>query len=229
MEDQFKIFGLPHIAYLLLIPAIAGSLSWWTGSSESRARIVRLTLGFVLLLNELAWYWYFVRQDWFLFPYTLPLQLCDILVWVAVVSALTTYRWPRVLLYYWGLTGTTMALLTPDVSTATFSYLTIRFFVSHGGIIVVVLFLTWKKSLRPGLGSWWRALLALHLYAAGVGLYNYMFGTNFFYLCEKPAEASLLNYLGPWPWYILAGDAIALALFWMLWLPFRTRNSTARS
>lgn len=229
VEDLFKTFGVTHIAFLLMLPAIAGGLAWWTGADERRTKRARLALGAGLLLNELVWYWYFVHQDWFLFPYTLPLQLCDILVWVAVVSALTSRQWPRELLYYWGLTGATMALLTPDVSSATFSYLTIRFFISHGGIMVVLLFLVWKKLLKPRPGSWWRALLYLHLYAAGAGLYNYVFGTNFFFLCGKPGDVSLLDYLGPWPWYVLSGDALALALFWLLGLPFRFGRGASES
>jgi hypothetical integral membrane protein (TIGR02206 family) len=178
----------------------------------------------MLLVNETVWYWYYVQQGWFEFPYTLPLQLCDILVWIAAFTALTANRWSYELLYYWGLAGTTMALLTPDVNSPTFSYLTIRFMVSHGGIIVVILFLTWSRALRPQPGSWWRALLFLHVYAGLITIYNYIFGTNFFYLREKPVEASLLDSMGPWPWYILAGDVLAICLFWLLWLPFRSSN-----
>jgi hypothetical integral membrane protein (TIGR02206 family) len=229
VQDQFRTYELPHIALLMLIPAIAGGLVWWSGTSALRTRFIRIALGIILLINEVVWYWYYVHQGWFIFPYTLPLQLCDILVWIAVVTALTAHRWPYELLYYWGLAGTSMALLTPDVTSPTFSYLTVRFFVSHGGIIVVILFLTWKRLLIPKPGSWWRAWLYLHLYGAGVGFFNYLFGTNYFYLCEKPAEASLLNYLGPWPWYILAGDAIGFALFWLLWLPFRERGHSIRA
>jgi hypothetical integral membrane protein (TIGR02206 family) len=222
--DQFRIFSFPHIILLGLIPLLAAGLAWWTQASDRKARSVRISLGILLMLNELAWYGYYVWQGWFVFPYSLPLQLCDILVWIAIAAALTSSQRTYELLYYWGLAGTTMALLTPDVTTSTFSYLTIRFFVSHGGIIVVILFLTWRRVLRPTRGSNWRALLGLHIYAIFIAAFDYAFDANFFYLLEKPTEASLLDYMGPWPVYILVGDLLALTLFWLLWLPFRSVN-----
>jgi len=225
MEDQFKIFTLPHFVLLGLMPLIAAGLTWWSRRDTRRIRVIRMILGFVLMVNELVWYWYYVRQDWFVFPYSLPLQLCDILVWIAVSVMLFPRQRTYELLYYWGLSGTLMAVLTPDLSTPLFSYVSIRFFAAHGGIIIAVLFLTWRKVLRPETGSHWRALLYLHLYAILIGVFNLVFDTNFFYLCSKPSEPSLLDHMGPWPVYILVGDLLAVLLFWLLWLPFRKKRS----
>ena len=57
----------------------------------------------------------------------------------------------------------------------------------------------------------------------GFNIFNYVFQSNYFYLCEKPSEVSLLEIMGPWPVYILLGDVIAFVMFWLLWLPFRKK------
>jgi uncharacterized membrane protein YwaF len=41
------------------------------------------------------------------------------------------------------------------------------------------------------------------------------------FLREKPGRASLLDLMGPWPWYIPAAALLALALYVLLDLPFR--------
>jgi len=45
-------------------------------------------------------------------------------------------------------------------------------------------------------------------------------GSNYLFLAYKPPAATLLDYLGPWPWYFLSMVAIGLALASLLYLPF---------
>ncbi len=229
MSQAFHLFGLPHLIIIAAIPLTAASLARWSRNSENRARALRYLLGSIILVNELVWYWYYVHQGWFVFPESLPLHLCDAVLWLTVYTSFTLKPWSYELIYYWGLAGTTMAVLTPDVSTPASSYLTIRFFIAHGGIITAILFLTWRKLLRPRRGSFWRAWLTLQAYGAFIAFFNTLFHTNYFYICEKPGGASLLDYMGPWPVYVVVGDILALLLLWLLWLPFQARSKENQS
>ena len=58
------------------------------------------------------------------------------------------------------------------------------------------------------------------VYAVVVGLIDWAVDGNYFYLRSKP-PGSLLDVLGPWPWYILGGAGIAALMYWLLDLPYR--------
>jgi uncharacterized membrane protein YwaF len=68
-------------------------------------------------------------------------------------------------------------------------------------------------------------MVGVNMFAAGVGLFDYVYKTNYFYLRAKPANASMLDYLGPWPICILCREGVALVLFVLLYLPVRRRNA----
>lgn len=223
VSSQFQLFGLHHLVIIALVPLLAALLTWWSRKSDSTAQRIRIGLAVVILVDGLVWYGYYLSQGWFTFPYSLPLQLCDITLWLTVFTLFTRSSRTYQLIYYWGLAGTTMAVLTPDVSTPPLSWLTLQFFIAHGGLLVGILFLTWRRILVPLKGSYWKAWLWLHAYAAVIAFFNYVFGTNYFYLCEKPVEISLLEFMGPWPYYLLVGDFIAFVMFWLLWFPFRKK------
>jgi hypothetical integral membrane protein (TIGR02206 family) len=53
---------------------------------------------------------------------------------------------------------------------------------------------------------------------------NVFTGGNYMFLRERPGTLSILDYMGPWPWYILSATLLALALFALLDLPFRGRR-----
>jgi uncharacterized membrane protein YwaF len=53
-------------------------------------------------------------------------------------------------------------------------------------------------------------------FAALAAVGDLLFDANYMYLREKPGESSLLDVMGPWPWYIASGAAFGLALFAVL-------------
>ncbi|MBL8217719.1 MAG: TIGR02206 family membrane protein [Bryobacterales bacterium] len=219
-KTDFQLFSLTHLAILAAVPLIASLLAAVARADRIRARRISLSLAVILSANEIIWYSYRYSTEGVRFPEGLPLQLCDAMVWISVAALLSTAQWVFESAFLIGIAGAGMALLTPDLWAPLRSYPSIYFFLAHGLIVAAVLYLVWSKerSLQPG--CVWRVFRTVNLFALIVGTFNAIFHTNYMYLCRKPQGASLLDYLGPWPLYILAGEVLAFALLWTLWLPF---------
>ncbi len=231
---MLRTFGPAHLAIVAAVPLAAWALTALVRRRPDAARPVRLGLAAALAANELAWYAYAIARGWVNPPDGLPLDLCDVVLWLAVAALAVPGPWLLEMVYFLGLAGSGMAALTPDIGAPFPSYPAVKFFVGHGGVVAAILFLVFTGQLRPRPGSWWRVFLYVNAYAALVALFDARFGTNYMYLREKPRSGTLLDLLGPWPWYILGGEVVALALLWLLHLPFRRRRypdgpSSARS
>ena len=221
MKPDLKLIGAPHLLILISIPLIAAGLAYGCRRSRRAARSIRYSLAAFLAVNELVWYGYQLRAEGFHFPNGLPLELCNVTLWITVVAALSLNPLAFEIVYYAGLAGSGMALLTPDLWTALWTYPAIYFFLAHGMAVATVLTLVWGRLSAPRVGSAWWVLGLVNAYAAVIGLFDAIFKTNYMYLREKPVSASLLNYFGPWPVYLIGGELVALVLFWLLWFPFR--------
>jgi hypothetical integral membrane protein (TIGR02206 family) len=175
-------------------------------------------------LNSLVWYGYLAVRGWLTFPDSLPLELCDATLVLTLIAAFTLNATAFDLAYYGALAGTSMALLTPDLWETFPSFSTVQFFIAHGLVVITVLYLIWSGQARPRRVSVWRALLALNIFAGFAGTFNFVFRTNYMYLRNKPENPSVLDYFGPWPWYLAVSEVFALALFVLLYLPFWRRR-----
>lgn len=210
-----------HLLILLAVAAVATALVRAARRGDIRRRRLRLALAGFLAVNEVVWYAWRLGDEGFRFPEGLPLQWCDITLWLTVAAAATLRARVCELAYYGGIGGSTMALLTPDLWTPFPSYPAIYFFLSHGGVLVTLATLFAGRMARPGSGSVTRAWLFYAGCAVAIGTFNAIFGTNYMYLREKPDVASVLDILGPWPVYPFTASLLAGAIFWVLWLPFR--------
>jgi hypothetical integral membrane protein (TIGR02206 family) len=224
MPPPFQLFGPAHLAILAAVPGLAVALAVLIRRWPLLERPVRLGMAALLGVNQLAYLAYAGARGWIAPPEGLPLELCDVAGCLAVVALAGGPPIVGELLYFIGLAGTVQALLTPDLGVAFPSYPAAVFFVGHGLIVAAALLLLAIGRLRPRPGAWWRALLVLDAYAAGIFVLDRLAGTNYLYLVHKPPVPTLLDRMGPWPWYILTGEAVAAALFLLLQLPFRVRR-----
>jgi hypothetical integral membrane protein (TIGR02206 family) len=219
MLANLRIFGPTHLAILGTVPLVAAvfvAIQRKVGNPKG----LRIWLASILLLNSIVWYGYSTMRGWLKFPDNLPLELCDATLCLTFIVLLTLNATVFDLAYYGALAGTSMALITPDLGESSPSFSTIEFFITHGLVLASVLYLVWSRQARPRPRSIWRAMLALNILAAVVGAFDLLFKANCMYLRAKPRNPSLLDFLGPWPWYIATSEGIALLIFTLLYLPF---------
>ncbi len=185
-------------------------------------------LALQLILYAIVTYAQIILAGEFSPAYALPLELCH---WVMIACVITLFRPSRLaseIAYYWGLAGTLQAAITPDIGRGFPSWEFVLFFWSHGGVLLAIVFLIAGQRFRPEPGSMWRAFAALNVYAVVAGCIDWIFGWNYGYLCAKPLRPSLMDYFGPWPWYLLSLEVIGILSFLLLYLPWhRARPDNA--
>ncbi|MGZ4133740.1 MAG: YwaF family protein [Tumebacillaceae bacterium] len=221
------MFSLGHVLSLVAIVLVILGVYFFAGRLRVERANKRFRYAFAtfLLLSEISlWVWDYAVGHWTL-AYSLPLHLCSISLLLSVVMLYRkSYRLFE-FVYLAGLGGDIEALLTPDLGWYSFPhYVTLQFFVAHGGIVVACLYMIFVEGFRPTFKSLWKTLLNLNLLMVPIALVDWLTGGNYLFIREKPAGASLFDFLGPWPWYIVSLEFVAVFSFLLLYSPFAIRN-----
>ena len=227
--SSFTPFSATHAATLAAGTA-AIALLITLGRRPGRPRqIASGLLAFACLasysLNQLGWS---TCGDPIALDNSLPLHLCDIAAIIAGFALLTRQPTLRELTYFWGLAATVQGIVTPAVGYGFPHPVFLTFFWQHFAIVGAALFLPlalgWHPR-RPLHHTVLRVVLWTELYLVVMLPVNFLLGTNFGFLARKPDNPSLLDHLGPWPWYILSLHLVAFLLLAMLALPFARRQN----
>jgi hypothetical integral membrane protein (TIGR02206 family) len=150
---------------------------------------------------------------------SLPLQLCD-LSWMVAVWALWTRDGRAIaVLYFWGLTLTVQAAVTPSLGQ---TFPDPRYFMFWGMHFLTIWAAVYLVCLAGG--PTWRTyrltLLCTAVWAIVMLGFNAVTDTNYGYLSRKPETSSLLDLLGPWPLYVGAEVAILAGVWAVMTLPW---------
>jgi hypothetical integral membrane protein (TIGR02206 family) len=150
--------------------------------------------------------------------YDLPLQLTDAVSAVAVVALWTRRQQLVELLYFWALTASLQATISPDLGRTFPSVYYFTYFSYHLGAIAAACLLVFGCRIRPRPRAYWRAFGLTLAFAALAGLGDVLTGGNYMYLRTKPVHNSLLSVMGPWPWYIASTAILGLGMLFVLQL-----------
>jgi hypothetical integral membrane protein (TIGR02206 family) len=107
-------------------------------------------------------------------------------------------------------------------------FVPVQILTSHSALVLAGVYMTTIEGMRPTWESLLRVFVFTNLYAAVVFLINLKLGSNYLFLMRKPPSASLMDYLGPWPWYLISLEVVALAVFLILYLPFVIKDWRGR-
>ena len=217
--------------HIVALVAIALSTALLVVAARRRPGPWLKVLAAVLVVDEVSW-WVFLLgggQPGSQVALSLPLQLCDVAIFIAAAALWTRQQLLVEVTYFWGLAGTIQALLTPDLPQHFPSYPYFQYYIAHGGVVAAALVLVVGLGQRPRRWAVARVAGLTVAYAALVGLVDAVTGADYMYLRSKPPTATLLDVLGPWPWYILSASVIAAFLFAILDAPFRLRERRAEA
>jgi hypothetical integral membrane protein (TIGR02206 family) len=205
-------FSTEHLAALGVMVAAAGLSVWWARRTERAIGPMSWALALVILAGWIGEQAADMAEGIWSVRFTLPLQLTDVVSLTAVVALLR----PRVLLveltYFWALTASLQATLTPDLGRTVPSVFYFTYFTYHVGAIVAGCLLVYGRREYPRPGAALRVFVLTLAAAAVAGAADLITGGNYMYLRAKPAHSSLLSLMARWPWYIAETAALAAVM-----------------
>jgi hypothetical integral membrane protein (TIGR02206 family) len=211
----FTAFGPAHVVALVVMVAVIPvvvAVGRRRRTSDPDDRLGTAFAVVLLLVTIPLQVVYFTPGYWDL-DTTLPIQLCDLASLVSAYALWTHRWWAAGLIYYWGLTLTIQAILTPSLTSAPGNPVFWLYWGMHLGTVWAAVYLTWGRGLRPDWRSYRVAVTVTTCWAAAVYCFNLVADTNYGFLNRKPSTASILDLLGPWPWYVAA----EVVIVWSVW------------
>jgi hypothetical integral membrane protein (TIGR02206 family) len=178
----------------------------------------------VISFSVVAFHLYYIGLGNYDLTTDLPLYLCSLLA--IIIPVFTHYRkyWMYEILLFWIIAGTLQGIFTPDIAEGFPSLDYFRYWMVHLGLLIVIFYTTIVFGMRPKFKSIFKSFFALQVYLLLIIGINYMLDANYFYLNEKPKSASILDFLGEWPVYIIVGQLILIPYFMIIYLPFYFTN-----
>ena len=218
--NQFELFGLYQWAEIFLFLILVFLLPWYakTYLNTNQQNRVGIALGLIVFINYPIWIILEIFAGSFDVALHLPLHLCRFANLLIPFVMVKRNYFVFEILYFWGLSGMLQNMITPDIVEDFPHFHYFRYFAGHHLLVVAVIYAVVVYNLKPTLNSLKKAFIALNVFLVIAFFANLALDANYFWIMGKPPAGSLLDFMGPWPWYILTGEFVALGHFILAYL-----------
>lgn len=227
LATRFQLFTIEHLALVAGFLVVCVALALLGRRHRGTDAELRFRRGFALVIPCFT----LPMQVLQLLPgdfdlgTSLPLQLCD-LAWVAAIVALWTRHWSATaLVYFWGLTLTVQGIVTPSLGELFPDPRYFMFWGMHFATVWAAVYLTFGLRVAVTWRSYRLAVACTLVWAVTVIAFNAATGTNYGYLNSKPSGGSMLDLLGPWPWYVVVEVVLVTAVWALMTWPWVRRDN----
>ncbi len=227
-NDSFEAYTMEHF-----LPIIIAILVAWVSIVVANTRFTerqKTLLGtflslfpFLCIIGRMT---YLMLDGSFDPALDLPFFMCRFIALILPIVIFLRHRFMLGILYFWVLAGTVNAVITPDLLFNFGHWEYILYFVYHLMLIVAIIYAVCVYKFRVGWRDYWNAVIGVIVFTVfSIGV-NFMLKANYNYLSAKPEVASILDYMGPWPWYIIVVYLLMFFLFFLALLPYLIKKKS---
>ena len=205
------------IASIILVP------KYFKNSSDKNKKLLSYSIIFLLLVNQVMDFYRegFVSGRW---QDGLPLHLCDFSTIAIILYFLTQKRDFFVFAFFFGIAGGGMSILTPDTVYG-FPYVGyIQSQIGHTMILMGVTYAMVIDNQRPYLKDIPKVFMYATILLLFTYLMNYLLGTNYWFLAQKPTGDNITALMRPEPFHIIDLYIVALLVCYSMYLPFYLKD-----
>lgn len=236
-EVEFSNFSFSHFAPILIAAVMIFLIYRFREAIRDmkNEKVFRYFIAFALIISEMSYFWRLVAMPSLeANPVDhLPITVCG---WAAVFASYMLVGKSQTLFdltYFWALTGTVFALITPTVITFTgptrFRYY--QFWIEHLGLYVAVFYMIFVHGMRPNKKSFIKAYFAIALLAGFAYFANRVIGpgANYLFMARPEDTPSILDILPPhFALRVFVMVAVVTLLFILVYLPWYIKDKKAK-
>lgn len=235
-ETEFSLFTLAHFTpILLMLLAIWCIYKKRDALAQSKyEEKLRYALAFALIICDMSYYWRLVGMP-SLHPNAvenLPIGIC---AWTVIFCSFLMVGKSQTLfdiVYFWLLSGTVFALLTPTPLTYTgptrFRYY--QFWLEHTLGYIAVFYMIFVHKMRPTICSAFKSAAAMTVMVLVAYWVNTMIpGANYLYMARPEAAPSVLDILPPnFALRVSIMALVMVAMYALAYLPWYLKDRRAK-